>query len=41
MNELNTRPRKSLDYDTPSARYRAEILRPQPDIPALASGSAN
>lgn len=40
MSELNTRPRKSLGYDTPSARYRAEIRRPQPDMPAPAGCSA-
>ena len=28
MNELNTRPRKGLDYDTPAARLRAESRRP-------------
>lgn len=27
-NELNTRPRKTLSYATPSARYRAEARRP-------------
>jgi len=25
MNELNTRPRKSLDYDTPAAIFRSEV----------------
>lgn len=30
MKELNTRPRKGLDYDTPAARMRAEIHRPTP-----------
>ncbi len=27
MNEVNTRPRKQLDYDTPAARFRAESRR--------------
>lgn len=30
MQELNTRPRKGLDYDTPAARLRAEPRRPAP-----------
>lgn len=30
MHELNTRPRKGLDYDTPAARLRAESRRPDP-----------
>lgn len=30
MRELNNRPRKGLDYDTPAARMRAEIYRPTP-----------
>ena len=41
MSELNNRPRKSLGYDTPSARYRGEIRRPQPDMPAPAGSSAS
>jgi IS30 family transposase len=41
MSELNNRPRKSPGYDTPSARYRAEIRRPQPDMPAPAGSSAS
>ena len=28
MRELNTRPRKKLDYDTPTARFRAESKTP-------------
>ena len=28
MNELNTRPRKGLNYETPAARLRAESRRP-------------
>ena len=30
MHELNTRPRKGLDYETPAARLRAESRRPDP-----------
>jgi IS30 family transposase len=30
MNEINTRPRKTLGYDTPAARFRAEARHPQP-----------
>jgi transposase, IS30 family len=41
MHELNTRPRKSLDYDTPAARYRAEVRRPQSDMLGLSSSSAS
>ena len=41
MSELSNRPRKGLGYDTPSARYRAEIRRPQPDMPAPAGSSAS
>jgi IS30 family transposase len=29
MNEINTRLRKTLGYDTPAARFRAEIRQPQ------------
>ncbi len=36
MRELNTRPRKGLDYDTPQARFRIEARSPQPSIPAAA-----
>ncbi len=34
MNELNTRPRKGLDYDTPASRFRREI-RTGTDLTAL------
>ena len=30
MNEINTRPRKGLEYDTPAARLRTESRRPDP-----------
>ncbi|MEQ7126019.1 IS30 family transposase [Actinopolymorpha sp. B11F2] len=41
MRELNCRPRKGLDYDTPQARFRTEMRSPQPNIPAAAvTGSA-
>ena len=40
MHELNTRPRKTLGYDTPAARFRAEARRRQPDMPAPAGCSA-
>ena len=33
MHELNTRPRKTLGYDTPAARFRAEAHRRQPHDP--------
>lgn len=41
MNELNTRPRKGLDYDTPTARFRAESRRStrSPEPPTATLGS--
>jgi transposase, IS30 family len=36
MSELNTRPRKGLGYDTPQARFRAEMRGPLPSTPAAA-----
>jgi IS30 family transposase len=37
MHELNTRPRKTLGYDTPAARFRAEARRRQPTSFAMAA----
>jgi transposase, IS30 family len=39
MRELNTRPRKGLDYDTPAARFRSEIRNQPSDLPAAAVAS--
>ncbi len=39
MRELNTRPRKTLGYDTPAARFRGEIRKPPPDLPTAAAAS--
>jgi IS30 family transposase len=39
MRELNTRPRKTLGYDTPAARFRAEARHPQPDTPDTPASS--
>ena len=44
MNELNTRPRRGLDYDTPAAQLRAESRRPtgSPERPrATLNSTAN
>ena len=40
MRELNTRPRKSLGYDTPTARFRIEIRKLQPSIVTTAATSS-
>jgi IS30 family transposase len=38
MHELNTRPRKTLGYDTPAARFRAEAHRRQTESLVVAAG---
>jgi transposase, IS30 family len=40
MRELNTRPRKGLDYDTPAAQFRNEIRNPPRSTPAAAATSS-
>jgi IS30 family transposase len=40
MRELNNRPRKGLDYQTPAARFRIETRHPSPNTQAAPAGSS-